>query len=465
LREMRIPSNGIDTTSPNISNTVKLGPVMAQLTTGWSNNETIVYTGQFFLPNNNGDGTGSFAFAENFDDAVRVFVDGNQILSNGTFNDATGTGQRVLSSGWHNVEFRFFQGGGGAGPVVSDGWNASLGFGIDLDGSNGYDAAGANPIQSQYVAPLDNGSMNLFRSAIASNLLIGSDSTLRAGGFVNAGTIGFNGFNAQLTLNSAAVPAVLSTADAIEVGQNSSGRVEIVRASDKLTVTSASLSGDLTVAGQGSLTINGNTTGFGSVIMESPGVLTMNGTVEGAALVNNGTLSGNGTFNAGINLNGGDISPGQSLGVMITTALTGSGTSLFQFEIGSALAAGAAQAGVNFDQIVISGDQLDLSNAALSLVVSSALQANDVLTLILNNGTDVDPGAFNGLANGALINLTNGYQVQISYFDDATQAGLQFAGGNDISLLVTIPEPGAAMALLSGLATLAGMRRFRRRQG
>ena len=60
-----------------------------------------------------------------------------------------------------------------------------------------------------------------------------------------------------------------------------------------------------------------------------------------------------------------------------------------------------------------------------------------------------------------MIALPNGYEVQLSYFDDASTAGFELAGGNDVSLLVTVPEPGSALLLLTGLGSLIATRRRR----
>lgn len=457
LREGRV-AGAFNTAAGNTSNVVKLGPVMAQLTTGWGTNETYVYTGQLLVPNNNGDGTGTLAFAENFDDSVRVTIDGAQRLNNGTWNDATGTGGITLSAGWHDVEFRFGQGTGGAGPNVNDGWNATLGFGIDLDTAD-FDPAGTNPVQSKYVAPLDNGSMSLFRTSVASNLVV-TDGTLRTGGFNNIGKIALGGFS-QFTLNPTGGAAVLSAAESIDVAANATARLEVTRAGDRLTVDRLNLGADLTVAGAGNVTVNGNSTGAFSLIQDLTGVLTINGSISGGTFVNSGTLRGNATLKDVV-LNGGKLAPGQSPGIMKATTLSALDMAAFEFEIGGGLTAGAAVAGVDFDQLIVSGEFLDLGNATLSLILNSALHKDDVLTLILNNGTD-DAGTFAGLANGAFISLANGYEVQISYFDDASTAAFELAGGNDVSVLVTVPEPTTAMALLGGLATLAGMSRFRRR--
>jgi hypothetical protein len=58
-----------------------------------------VYVGQIDVPDNNGNGTGTIAFAENFDDSVLVKIDGVQRLKNGTHNVATTTGALTLPAG------------------------------------------------------------------------------------------------------------------------------------------------------------------------------------------------------------------------------------------------------------------------------------------------------------------------------------------------------------------------------
>jgi hypothetical protein len=71
-------------------------------------------------------------------------------------------------------------------------------------------------------------------------------------------------------------------------------------------------------------------------------------------------------------------------------------------------------------------------------------------------------GYFGGIANGDLIQV-GGYEVQISYFDDASTPAFELSGGNDVSLLVTVPEPGSVMLLLGGLGSMVlGRRRNRR---
>ena len=84
----------------------------------WRNNTTIVYTGQIFIPNTNGDGTGNVAFGEAFDDGVYVKIDNQVVLNNNNWDNSTSSGSNQFASGWHTVEFRFGQ-GGGAAPLAS----------------------------------------------------------------------------------------------------------------------------------------------------------------------------------------------------------------------------------------------------------------------------------------------------------------------------------------------------------
>ncbi|MEO0415170.1 MAG: hypothetical protein AAF226_09495, partial [Verrucomicrobiota bacterium] len=100
------------------------------------NNETIVYTGQFF------DADGVFAFAEHIDDDAMVIIDGTTYLQDvGGSNRPTTTGTLDIGmgpngDGWHDIEIRFANGGGIGGPRANDneGWgDANFGFGVDDD--------------------------------------------------------------------------------------------------------------------------------------------------------------------------------------------------------------------------------------------------------------------------------------------------------------------------------------------
>ena len=86
------------------------------------------------------------SFAENFDDAVYLLIDGEVWLHDLEHNMPTTSGTRALAAGWHDFEVRFGQATGGIGPVWP-GWG-----GICL----GWDAQGRGSVDpADYVMPPD----------------------------------------------------------------------------------------------------------------------------------------------------------------------------------------------------------------------------------------------------------------------------------------------------------------------
>jgi hypothetical protein len=88
----------------------------------------------------------------------------------------------------------------------------------------------------------------------------------------------------------------------------------------------------------------------------------------------------------------------------------------------------------------------------------------DIFTVILNQGTDVDAGTFAGLANAQTF-TSSGYEFRISYFDNPNTGTLEtdpLGGGNSVSLLVTVPEPGSALLLAAVASSVVGLSRRRR---
>jgi fibronectin-binding autotransporter adhesin len=316
---------------------------------------------------------------------------------------------------------------------------------------------------TDFMKPVDAGDAKLFRTLAPSNLNVATGSVVQAGGMTNVGTVSLAG-TAQVKLNGTGL-AVASSASVIEVTGSASGSIEVTRAGDSMTVANLNLTGGLALSGAGNFKVIGAGSGTGALTKDGSGTLTVDGSIAGTTTVNGGTLQGNGTFVGGLTLTAATIAPGSSPGLMTTSSLTANNSTAFRLEIGSGITSGTAVAGTQYDQIVVTGDTVDLGGASLSLIVNSHLQVNDVFTIILNDGADIDPGTFSGFANGALINLADGYQVRISYFDDASLPGLQLTGGNDVSLLVTIPEPTTAVSLFAGLGILTGLQRFRRRRG
>ena len=140
----------------------------------WGNNCTIVYTGYMYIPT----GVTTVEFAGNIDD-------GWWMSFNNVARVGWGWGQNtgditVTPNTWYPVEFRFQNGGGGAGAAGGNNWEGALnaaklptgttsvptawdscawemGFGYQFNPTNGGDNTGTD-----YTLPLDNGTNNLF---------------------------------------------------------------------------------------------------------------------------------------------------------------------------------------------------------------------------------------------------------------------------------------------------------------
>jgi hypothetical protein len=165
--------------------TVTLGLDMGQNSNKppWGDNETWVYTGEFYQPV-----TSLVTFAENIDDGTLLKIDGQVWINDNTWNTPVaasgpqGQTPAPLTAGWHTFEARFGNGTGGAGPSGQNngwtGWDGSYGF--------GYKLGAATTDASNYAKPIDTGAMNMFRTY---NGIV----TVDAGATVNAR--GFQGVN------------------------------------------------------------------------------------------------------------------------------------------------------------------------------------------------------------------------------------------------------------------------------
>jgi hypothetical protein len=165
LLEGRVPG-AFDTTTPNPGDRgVVLEPIMGQTTGGngaepWPDNITYIYNGEMNFPNNTGAGISQFAFAEHIDDSTLILIDGVEVLRNTQWDLANTTGVLSLPAGWHDVEFRFGQGVGGAGPHNGQGWPADFGFGVDF--TLPIDTT-VPPLPGPFQRPVDPGNATVFR--------------------------------------------------------------------------------------------------------------------------------------------------------------------------------------------------------------------------------------------------------------------------------------------------------------
>ena len=208
----------------------------------------------------------------------------------------------------------------------------------------------------------------------------------------------------------------------------------------------------IAIQGTGSITLENGGSFTGDITVNS-GALILNGPLTAAtrpaiSVTASGMLAGDQTTGSlgTILVNGGTLSPGNfadSTGTLITTAL--------DIRTGSTLAIqlGGLSLG-NYDHLNVNGTVSLGGTLALSLIGGFVPIDAMTFTLVNNDATDAVSGTFSGIPNGATI-LAAGSAFTINY------AG---GDGNDV-VLTTIPEPGSASLLLTGIALLAPRRRTR----
>ena len=96
----------------------------------WGGNTTWAYIGQMYF-----EAGKTYYFGKYVDDAGYLVVDGTKIMDNGGYQDRVVASYTPETSGWKDVDFRFGNGGGGAGCVSS-----TIGFGYNTDGISSFTA-------------------------------------------------------------------------------------------------------------------------------------------------------------------------------------------------------------------------------------------------------------------------------------------------------------------------------------
>ncbi|MDD5349657.1 MAG: autotransporter-associated beta strand repeat-containing protein, partial [Chthoniobacteraceae bacterium] len=196
-------------------------------------------------------------------------------------------------------------------------------------------------------------------------------------------------------------------------------------------------------------------------------VLTNNGAITGSVTVS-GALNGTGAISGDLTVNGGGLlSPGNSPGTQTIggdLTLLDNATLAMQLRKDDTTASGALVAGTDFDQIIVGG-QVTLGGT-LALQLGGTLLSSDVFTLILDNSDTLGlSGSFsaitiNGTAVTGYANNTFTYNNQQYALVTVNADGIGTA--NDLELMA-VPEPGTWAMLVSGLGTLVGIQRLRRR--
>jgi hypothetical protein len=492
---------------------VRLEPRMTQTNvvtqnpiTGWTDNTAWIYTGYFY------DADGIFTFMENLDDSTLVSIDGvDRIVNNSGTNPwqtvtstATTKGQRGgvidfadvntgtpqglsaipnnpnLPAGWHTIEIRIDNGGGGGGAVPGNGFSANYGVGLNPNGTMALDGGAA-------FRPIDPGDGTLFRTAFAGkgSVQVDADATLNVQGFTNMSSVTFNGgfssgfANLYVATSNSDTDHMALTGFVLPKASLNIDNNLTVTVNNSFTVVAG---GTFTAGGggEGRLVINGpnviNTTfgdpvaldvfsgtvvigpdstgsGGGRVQVNVDATLVVNGSLSGALdVLSEGILKGGGIINGATTLGLNSVlSPGDTIGTLTFTApspetsLTLGANSIYIFEAGST--------GV---------DGVDLLGGATTLTIAGnwTLRLRDLgfgnptgTTFVLFDG-DVTAAPLNaGLVGSPTIDLSATLWAGGSISYDALN--------NDIILTGVVPEPGSVALLLGGLGLLAAGRRRR----
>ena len=427
-------SQGVTDLMPNSG-----GPNFLGNTTG---NQTFVYSGQFFVPpTNNGPNvtvngvvspTTLVQFAEQVDDDIVVKVDGVTVINGTQFNDVNTTGALDLTTGWHNIEVRFNNSGGGAGASgANNGWTTNFGFGVQGIGGTG-----------QTIKPVP--------TTTSGQTAVTNAQWTTAGTF-NAGALGDVTGTDYLNLLD-------------------SGAGEVMR---------HIVGGTVTVAGTGTLLLANPANNFHGATTVSSGILTVTSASElglNSGLVANGT----GTLDAQTNITnynvtlaGGTLS--SSVGsptisgtiqlapaiTAITTVTSPVGQNVITVPIANVAAAhvGSTIVGVNVPPGAII-TAVSVTNVTINVPLTAVIPIGDVLSI--GNGAIGGAGPMTVTApitgvpgiNGAATIAPNGltYSGPTTVFAPSNGIAPQYAG-------TTVITGGATLTLTSNnqLSTVAGL--------
>ncbi len=268
---------------------------------------------------------------------------------------------------------------------------------------------------------------------------------LRGGTLQATGTFGL--FNGTAGTNNRAV--TLLNQSTIEV--TGSNTLTIAGAISNNTSAGVTTPG-FNKTGTGNLVLSGTNTYTGATNVTG-GTLVVNGSIATSSLTtvaSGATIGGSGTTGALTVSTGGFINPGNSPGILNTGDYTQAG--LFTAEITG------LTPGTQHDQINVTGS-VDITGGSLSaLFTAGTYAANDLIFILLNDGSDAITGTYASLAQGDTVTTYGGFNWNISYLGDSV--GNTFTGGNDIVLqAVVIPEPATALLGCLGLLFLLRRRR------
>lgn len=275
-----------------------------------------------------------------------------------------------------------------------------------------------------------------------SNALPTTGAVTVEGGLLDLG--GFDASTGVMTFKGGSVANGIVTATSYS-GQ--SGTVSAVLAG----------TGSMTKTTSGTLILEGANTYTGTTGVNA-GTLIINGSISNSsATVNSGgRIAGNGTTGNLTIASGGELTPGVGIGI-----LTASGA--FDLQNGATLimelTGSGTTAGVNYDQLQVSGNILLGGTLTLSLSSFSSPEGSRFF-LINNTGSSAITGTFAGLAQDSTFSQ-GGVLFRISYTANIVSG--EFTGGNDVALEV-VPEVASWQLICEVAGIWALVRIFRRRR-
>ncbi|MHA3771132.1 beta strand repeat-containing protein [Verrucomicrobiota bacterium sgz303538] len=351
-------------------------------------------------------------------------VKANSIRVGERLGDATGN-----TSGTFNLDGGTFTVVGDLSAGLSNGTGATGTVSGTVNVSGGSLSVGGNVVLANRVsAGTANGTLNLFGGAttVGGNITTSNDTEANSSVALIGGTLDMTGG----TIN----------VDNFTVESGTLRNVAQIQNGDGATPTG------LTKTSPGTLVLGGTNTYTGPTEVVE-GTVLLSGTLSGTSAVNvapGATLGGAGSINAPLafgnnsklSIELGGLNPGEDLGKYDQLNMTS--------------ATGSVSLGSNVVLSLLLGFQPNVSTDTFYFILTRA-----------DNGTSYG-NTFAGLAEGAQIDLGNGFLGRITYHANWTgdQATSSFTGGNDIA--ISIPEPSSVIALFSGLGAMLGLPRFRR---
>ena len=140
-------------------------------TYSWDSNTTFGYVGQMWMT-----GGTTYWFGKYLDDSGLVKVDGTTVMDNGTYNALVTASFTPEKTGWHEVEFRFGNGTGGAGCMGS-----TIGFGYNTDDVSSL-TADTFKDGGPWSKAVDPGDLSLFRCVYSTTPFMTVGNVAASGG-------------------------------------------------------------------------------------------------------------------------------------------------------------------------------------------------------------------------------------------------------------------------------------------